>query len=374
VAADGSVHAPKKGSALGQRDASASTTDESSEGTTESTETASKSSKTMTSSKLMKDSGLASSSTTSSSSSAAKQEPQRSSNYANKIVTTSSSSSSVSRKTMGQSNRGPPVPGVAAEHPTGAKEAAAEALVAPASVETTTTTTSSSSSSSDEKSHMEGEIDWLKRAGNPTKSPSSGLHKPTWKPSFKPNEQKMTYTLMGASYKAATEAAAAPKATATKAAKATAVKDGKVDVDPTATVTLPTIKKVSPAAGEVPFAPADEAVKEGVLAHLRPEDADQALELLPAGTLSPPGAAAAAAQAGKALPIGDVDVAGAGSIEEVVAHTTVTKVATTDAAAADAAAEEVKPEAPRTVVVDGVEMVPAPLAEYGLAHPRPQDA
>ena len=26
------------------------------------------------------------------------------------------------------------------------------------------------------------------------------------------------------------------------------------------------------------------------------------------------------------------------------------------------------------VVVDGVEMVPAPLAEYGLAHPRPQDA
>jgi hypothetical protein len=369
VAADGSVHAPKKGSSLGQRDASASTTDESSEETTESTETASKSSKTMTSSKLMKDSGLASSSTTSSSSSAAKKEPQRSSNYANKIVTSSSSSSSVSRKTMGQSNRGPPVPGVAAEHPTGAKEAAAEALVAPASVETTTT----SSSSSDEKSHMEGEIDWLKRAGNPTKSPSSGLHKPTWKPSFKPNEQKMTYTLMGASYKAATEAAAAPKATSTKAAKATAVKDGKVDVDPT--VTLPTIKKVSPALGEVPFAPADEAVKEGVLAHLRPEDADQALELLPAGTLSPPGAAAAAAaaQAGKALPIGDVDVAGAGSIEEVVAHTTVTKVATTDAAA-DAAAEEVKPEAPRTVVVDGVEMVPAPLAEYGLAHPRPQDA
>ena len=129
---------------------------------------------------------------------------------------------------------------------------------------------------------------------------------------------------------------------------------------------------LSPAAGEVPFAPADEAVKEGVLAHLRPEDADQALELLPAGTLSPPGAAAAAAQAGKALPIGDVDVAGAGSIEEVVAHTTVTKVATTDAAAD--AAGDVKPEAPRTVVVDGVEMVPAPLAEYGLAHPRPQDA
>jgi len=27
-------------------------------------------------------------------------------------------------------------------------------------------------------------------AGSPTKSPSSGLHKPTWKPSSKPNEHR----------------------------------------------------------------------------------------------------------------------------------------------------------------------------------------
>ena len=39
------------------------------------------------------------------------------------------------------------------------------------------------------KGHVEGEIDWLNRGvGAPTKSPSSGLHRPTWKPSFKPVE------------------------------------------------------------------------------------------------------------------------------------------------------------------------------------------
>ena len=40
------------------------------------------------------------------------------------------------------------------------------------------------------KGHVEGEIDWLNRGivGGPTKSPSAGLHKPTWKPSFKPVE------------------------------------------------------------------------------------------------------------------------------------------------------------------------------------------
>ena len=39
------------------------------------------------------------------------------------------------------------------------------------------------------KGHIEGEIDWLNRGvGGPSKSPSAGLHKPTWKPSFKPVE------------------------------------------------------------------------------------------------------------------------------------------------------------------------------------------
>ena len=39
------------------------------------------------------------------------------------------------------------------------------------------------------QAHQYGEIDWLNRGiGSPTKSPSSGIHRPTWKPSFKPIE------------------------------------------------------------------------------------------------------------------------------------------------------------------------------------------
>ena len=40
--------------------------------------------------------------------------------------------------------------------------------------------------------HQDGEEDKGHRqlAGSPTKSPSSGLHKPTWKPSSKPNEHR----------------------------------------------------------------------------------------------------------------------------------------------------------------------------------------
>jgi len=38
----------------------------------------------------------------------------------------------------------------------------------------------------------------LKSAGSPSKSPSSGLHKPTWKPSSKPNEKHSTKSEVGA--------------------------------------------------------------------------------------------------------------------------------------------------------------------------------
>jgi len=46
------------------------------------------------------------------------------------------------------------------------------------------------------KEHKMGEIDWLYRGvGGPTKSPSAGLHKPTWKPSFKPIESDVIVSL-----------------------------------------------------------------------------------------------------------------------------------------------------------------------------------
>ena len=38
----------------------------------------------------------------------------------------------------------------------------------------------------------------VKSAGSPSKSPSSGLHKPTWKPSSKPNEKHSTKSEVGA--------------------------------------------------------------------------------------------------------------------------------------------------------------------------------
>ena len=54
--------------------------------------------------------------------------------------------------------------------------------------------------------HTDGEIEKEHRrlAGSPTKSPSSGLHKPTWKPSSKPAEHR---NLKSAAQKAAKEAA-----------------------------------------------------------------------------------------------------------------------------------------------------------------------
>ena len=128
---------------------------------------------------------------------------------ASKLITKSSSSSgsktlvknadaSVNghRQIMGESSRGEPPVGMQAAHPTGVLEAAAEALKD--KVPSSTAILSTPIRGDDKKApvpntaHQMGEIDWLYRAGSPTKSPSAGLHKPTWKPSFKPVENSMT--------------------------------------------------------------------------------------------------------------------------------------------------------------------------------------
>jgi hypothetical protein len=309
----------------------------------------------------------------------------------------------------------------------------AKAAVSPVSTSTMTTTNAKSTDKTDKTArsssyankvvsrkaldapaHQEGEIDWLYRGDTPSKSPSAGLHKPTWKPSSKPAEQS--------SLKKSAMRASPDTATTTTTATAAAVpKHGVAAPKAVVSTTAP-----GPVA-EVPYRPKDNALKTGIVPHLRPEDvgtvdtlAAKPTTVTPAGAVTdavtdavaPAGSKTALApvveeltppvrtvDAPNTLPIGDVASVEEGqTIEDVVAHTTITKVPTTPTTTATTATDstgttagkkttaspkaaapmassglDATSTAPKTILVNGAQVVPTPLADLGMPHPRPGD-